>query len=86
MPDGSIGNTEENLFTRDGRAERWWQRTGSTRGCGCARRESLRVIQFAGAKAQCAQRRGALAQTSPDGPLENAICQTGGGYYQATLL
>eukprot|EP00964_Phaeocystis_antarctica_P040811 scaffold23360_cov40-Phaeocystis_antarctica.AAC.1 len=34
MPVESIGNARRNLFPRDGRAERWGQRTGSTRGCG----------------------------------------------------
>ena len=44
----------------------------------CAEREPARDPSRGRKGAVCAEA-GALAQTSPDGPLENAICQTGGG-------
>ena len=55
MPVECIGDDEENLYTRDGRAERWGQRTGSMRDCGCAEREPARDPSRVRRGAVCAE-------------------------------
>ena len=76
---------KENLFTRDGRAERWWQRTGSMRGCGCAEREPARDPSRVRRGALCAEAGARSAKGHRDAVLlqksqrKLSVCASNGG-------